>query len=378
MSSSCSPPKLRRQSVLASSFQQRSYLIDDSCLPRSPFWSKLWSKDWTTRRNSCGIFALVGWILVRRPPDLLDLFLRPCRSVCNREQGFRSESVLDRLIVSFWGSWSRLISKSQGQIAAASSWLLIFSSSEVTLIPWLAPRLSFDRLIQFLIPVANASTLDILTKVFLPAPIVGSLVQLHPLTHAQFVSKAHGNYLDDTFRLPGRIFEVTEPLCNTLVATHLNLYVCLSGVDVCWWRWVIHCPLAAVSPSTLARILPLICTGLPVWSFKWTVVSLFILLCICVCICIPFWGYQWMTSCRDLSSKRVRQIYKLPVGGPSKRPKPVNSGPRSEEPRLERLVQGSGEVWQWARSLLLYTLLVSIDRDDGSTGMCENSTPALQ
>ena len=29
------------------------------------------------------------------------------------------------------------------------------------------------------------------------------------------------------------IFEVTEPLRNTLVGT-LNLYVCLSGVDVCW------------------------------------------------------------------------------------------------------------------------------------------------
>ena len=54
------------------------------------------------------------------------------------------------------------------------------------------------------------------------------------------------------FGVVGRIFEVTE---HTLVPIHLNLYVCLSGVDVCWWRWVIHCPLAAVSPSNLARIL---------------------------------------------------------------------------------------------------------------------------
>ena len=38
----------------------------------------------------------------------------------------------------------------------------------------------------------------------------------------------------DTFCLLGHIFEVTEPLRNTLIGTHLNLYVCLSGVDVCW------------------------------------------------------------------------------------------------------------------------------------------------
>ena len=37
---------------------------------------------------------------------------------------------------------------------------------------------------------------------------------------------------------------------------HLNLCVCLSGVDMCWWWWDIHWPLVAVSPSNLARILP--------------------------------------------------------------------------------------------------------------------------
>ena len=37
---------------------------------------------------------------------------------------------------------------------------------------------------------------------------------------------------------------------------HLNLCVCLSGVDVCWWWWDIHWPLVAVSPSNLAKILP--------------------------------------------------------------------------------------------------------------------------
>ena len=37
----------------------------------------------------------------------------------------------------------------KGQIVAALSWSLIFSSSEVTLILWLAPQKGFDRLIQF-------------------------------------------------------------------------------------------------------------------------------------------------------------------------------------------------------------------------------------
>ena len=37
----------------------------------------------------------------------------------------------------------------KGQIAATHSWWLIFSSSEVTLIPWSDPQKGFDRLIQF-------------------------------------------------------------------------------------------------------------------------------------------------------------------------------------------------------------------------------------
>ena len=44
----------------------------------------------------------------------------------------------------------------------------------------------------------------------------------------------HENYIDGTFCLLEHIFEVTEPLRNTLVGTDLNLYVCMFGVDVCW------------------------------------------------------------------------------------------------------------------------------------------------
>ena len=55
----------------------------------------------------------------------------------------------------------------------------------------------------------------------------------------------NGTYLDDSFLLLGHIFKVTEPLRNTLVGTHL--YVCLFGVDVCWYkRWDINWLLVAV------------------------------------------------------------------------------------------------------------------------------------
>ena len=55
----------------------------------------------------------------------------------------------------------------------------------------------------------------------------------------------HGNYLEGSFHLLGHIFKVTEPLRNTLVGTHL--YVCLFGVDVCWYkRWDINWLLVAV------------------------------------------------------------------------------------------------------------------------------------
>ena len=44
----------------------------------------------------------------------------------------------------------------------------------------------------------------------------------------------HGSYLDNSFYLFGHIVEVTEPLRNNLVGSHLNLqYMCLSDVDVC-------------------------------------------------------------------------------------------------------------------------------------------------
>ena len=53
---------------------------------------------------------------------------------------------LDRPLLRLLIAW---FSRVKGQIAAAHSWLLIFSSLEVTLIPWSTPPNSFDRLIQF-------------------------------------------------------------------------------------------------------------------------------------------------------------------------------------------------------------------------------------
>ena len=98
-----------------------------------------------------------------------------CRSVCDCDQDFWSvKTVLDcsllKCLIDFQivaaSSWTifattwllghpllRLLiawfSRVKGQIAAACSWFLIFSSSEVTLIPWSAPQKGFGCLIQF-------------------------------------------------------------------------------------------------------------------------------------------------------------------------------------------------------------------------------------
>ena len=69
----------------------------------------------------------------------------------------------------------------------------------------------------------------------------------------------HRNYLNNSLYLLGHFLKETEPLRNTWVSTHLNLYVLLFGVDVCWRRWDIHWPLVTLSPSDLARILPWMC-----------------------------------------------------------------------------------------------------------------------
>ena len=60
------------------------------------------------------------------------------------------------------------------------------------------------------------------------------------------------DYLDGIFCLLEHIFEVTEPLRNTLVGSSESVRVSV------WCRCVlvIHWPLVAVSPSNLARILP--------------------------------------------------------------------------------------------------------------------------
>ena len=64
---------------------------------------------------------------------------------------------------------------------------------------------------------------------------------------------------------------------------------------------------------------------------------------------------------------------KLPVGGPSKRPRPANSG-----------LEAKNHDWNdWVKAVEkydsdIYTLLISIDRDDGSTsvkGMSARGSP---
>ena len=65
-----------------------------------------------------------------------------CWSVCDCDQVFwLAKSVLDCLITWFL--------RVKGQIAPMHSWPVDFSSSEVTLIPWSAPKKGFDPLIQF-------------------------------------------------------------------------------------------------------------------------------------------------------------------------------------------------------------------------------------
>ena len=61
-----------------------------------------------------------------------------CWSVCNRDQGFWStESVLDHFIVP---SWSLDFQRSKVKLQPRALDPLIFSSSEVTLMHWLAPQ----------------------------------------------------------------------------------------------------------------------------------------------------------------------------------------------------------------------------------------------
>ena len=70
-----------------------------------------------------------------------------CRSVGDCDQVLWSaKGVLDRSLLRLLIAW---FSRVKGHIAAARSWLLTFSSLEVTLISWSAPQKGFDHLIQF-------------------------------------------------------------------------------------------------------------------------------------------------------------------------------------------------------------------------------------
>ena len=70
-----------------------------------------------------------------------------CWSVCEREQDFWSaKSVLDHLIVSFWGFWLLDFQWVKGQTAVVCSWSADFCSSEATLMSWL-PLKGFDCLV---------------------------------------------------------------------------------------------------------------------------------------------------------------------------------------------------------------------------------------
>ena len=73
-----------------------------------------------------------------------------CWSVCYRNQVFligkKRAWLLDRSLLRLLIVWFPRV---KGQIAAARSWSVDFSSSEVTLILWSAPQKGFDHLIQF-------------------------------------------------------------------------------------------------------------------------------------------------------------------------------------------------------------------------------------
>lgn len=98
-------------------------------------------------------------------------------------------------------------------------------------------------------------------------------------------------------------------LYATLWLVHLNLCVCLSGVDVCWWWWDI--PLASCGCQSLKS-----CQNLALdvrYLFgrfylcevsKWTMVS-FSLSSVFICICIPFWRYQWINQITTNLRKRT-------------------------------------------------------------------------
>ena len=62
-----------------------------------------------------------------------------------------------------------LVFRVKGQIAAARSWCVDFSSSKATLIPWLAPQKSFDRLIQLW---SQSQTLLLGTHKWLPLDLL--------------------------------------------------------------------------------------------------------------------------------------------------------------------------------------------------------------
>ena len=74
-----------------------------------------------------------------------------CWSNCNRDQGFWSaKSVLDHLIVPFWGSWLLDFQRVKDQIAATHNFLIC----------WFY-KTGLWSLDSILIPVTNASTQDI-------------------------------------------------------------------------------------------------------------------------------------------------------------------------------------------------------------------------
>ena len=70
-----------------------------------------------------------------------------CRSICDHDQVLWSaKSVLDHSLLRLLIAWFPRV---KGHIAAVHPWSMIFSSLEVTLIPWSAPQKGFDCLIQF-------------------------------------------------------------------------------------------------------------------------------------------------------------------------------------------------------------------------------------
>ena len=70
-----------------------------------------------------------------------------CSSVCDHDQNVcLAKSMLDQSLLRLLMAW---FSSVKGQIAAAHSWSIDFSSSDATLIRWSGPKNGFDRRIQF-------------------------------------------------------------------------------------------------------------------------------------------------------------------------------------------------------------------------------------